>query len=105
MKAFWKFACPLILAGLLISAVFAQRAFRQYPSVEYGESIPLPMDWSHPAEWTFARLMYPPGPLDGYAAFGHVTKNMDLVRKIARLPAQQQMLLQPIKIVSIRRVP
>jgi peptidyl-prolyl cis-trans isomerase A (cyclophilin A) len=41
----------------------------------------------------------------GYAAFGHVTKNMDVVRKIARLPAEGQMLLAPIKIISIRRVP
>ena len=39
----------------------------------------------------------------GYAAFGRVTKNMDLVRRIARLPAQGQMLLEPVKIVSIRR--
>ncbi len=41
----------------------------------------------------------------GYAVFGHVTSNMELVRKIARLPAQEQILLQPVKIVSIRRVP
>jgi peptidyl-prolyl cis-trans isomerase A (cyclophilin A) len=40
----------------------------------------------------------------GYAVFGHVTKNMDVVRKIARLPAQGQMLLDPVKIISIRRV-
>jgi hypothetical protein len=30
---------------------------------------------------------------------------MDVVRKIARLPAEGQMLLAPIKIISIRRVP
>ena len=29
--------------------------------------MPLPDDWKRPAEWTFARLMFPPGPLDGYA--------------------------------------
>lgn len=45
------------------------------------------------------------GPGDpGYAAFGHVTKNMELVRKIARLPAQGQALLEPVKIISIRRI-
>ena len=66
-QRFWKIAGPVLFAGALISAVFAQRAFRQYPSVEYGESIPLPTDWTRPAEWTFARLMFPPGPLDGYA--------------------------------------
>jgi peptidyl-prolyl cis-trans isomerase A (cyclophilin A) len=41
----------------------------------------------------------------GYAVFGHVTKNMELVRQIARLPAQGQMLLTPVKIVRIRRLP
>jgi Domain of unknown function (DUF4159) len=66
MRRVRKAALPLIFAGAVMSAVFAQRAFRQYPSVEYGESIPLPPDWNQPAEWTFARLMYPPGPLDGY---------------------------------------
>ena len=56
----------LAIAAIVITAVYAQRAFRQYPSVEYGESIPLPPDWGQPGEWTFARLMFPPGPLDGY---------------------------------------
>ncbi len=28
---------------------------------------PLPDDWQRKGEWTFARLMFPPGPLDGYA--------------------------------------
>ena len=50
----------------MFAALYAQRPFREYPSVEYGESIPLPSDWQRPAEWTFARLMFPPGPLDGY---------------------------------------
>ena len=49
-----------------MGAVYAQRAFREYPSVEYG-MLPRPADWQKPGEWTFARLMYPPGPLDGYA--------------------------------------
>ena len=43
----------------------AQRPFREYPSVEYG-MMPLPPDWQRPGEWAFARLMYPPGPNDGY---------------------------------------
>jgi hypothetical protein len=46
--------------------LYAQRPFREYPSIEYGESVPLPRDWHRPAEWVFARLMYPQGPLDGY---------------------------------------
>jgi hypothetical protein len=66
MKDLWKIACPLLLSGAAIGVLFAQRAFREYPSVEYGTSVPLPPDWRKPAEWTFARLMYPPGPLDGY---------------------------------------
>ncbi|HEY6465882.1 MAG TPA: DUF4159 domain-containing protein [Candidatus Acidoferrales bacterium] len=44
---------------------FAQRPFRQYPSIEYGD-VPLPADWHRPGEWAFARLMYPQGPNDGY---------------------------------------
>src|SRR3954468_11688163 len=67
MKRFWKIACPMVLAGVVIGAGFAQHAFPQYPSVEYGAmGVPLPADWSRQAEWTFARLMFPPGPLDGY---------------------------------------
>jgi peptidyl-prolyl cis-trans isomerase A (cyclophilin A) len=41
----------------------------------------------------------------GYAAFGHVTKNMELVRRIARLPGTGQMLISPVKILRIRRLP
>jgi Domain of unknown function (DUF4159) len=58
----------LAFCGLLIclGTLWAfQRPFRQYPGVEYyGE--PLPSDWQQRAEWTFARLMYPPGANDGY---------------------------------------
>jgi hypothetical protein len=55
------------IPAALLGAVAAQEAFREYPSVEYGARFPLPVDWKKPAEWTFARLMFPPGPLDGYA--------------------------------------
>ncbi len=61
-----KLALPLSCGLGLVAALFAQRPFHQYPSVEYGESIPLPSDWQRPGEWAFARLMYPPGPNDGY---------------------------------------
>ncbi|MFY9724621.1 MAG: DUF4159 domain-containing protein [Bryobacteraceae bacterium] len=54
------------LAGL--SALFAfQRPFRQFDGVEYSiGDVPMPADYREPAEWAFARLMYPPGPLNGY---------------------------------------
>ncbi len=46
----------------------------------------------------------PSGSTEGYAAFGFVTKNMALVREIARLPAEQQMLVTPVKILKIYRI-
>jgi len=58
------FACGAV--GL--SAVFAfQRPFRQFDGVEYSiGDVPLPADYREKTEWGFARLMYPPGPLNGY---------------------------------------
>jgi hypothetical protein len=73
VKNRWRIAGLLIFAGMVISVVCAQRAFRQYPSVEYGEEIPVPSDWNKPGEWAFARLMFPPGPLDGYSQTGRFT--------------------------------
>ncbi len=35
--------------------------------------MPLPADWKRHAEWAFARLMYPPGPLDGYRGASRAT--------------------------------
>jgi peptidyl-prolyl cis-trans isomerase A (cyclophilin A) len=40
----------------------------------------------------------------GYAAFGHVTKNMAVVRKIARMPATAEALNKPVTIVRIQRL-
>jgi hypothetical protein len=42
-----------------------QRPFKEYPAVEYND-MPVPPDWNRKAEWTFARLMFAGGPLDGY---------------------------------------
>jgi hypothetical protein len=42
-----------------------QRPFHQYPGVEYRQ-FETPEDWQQTGEWAFARLMFPPGPLDGY---------------------------------------
>jgi cyclophilin family peptidyl-prolyl cis-trans isomerase len=45
----------------------------------------------------------PPGQ-PGYAAFGRVVSGMDVVRKIARLPAREEMLVIPVEILKIERV-
>ena len=58
MKNMGKIICPLLFSAILIGAL-AQRAFREYPSVEYGRSVPLPADWHTPGEWTFTWLMLP----------------------------------------------
>jgi hypothetical protein len=61
-KALWGCTCGLVF----FSALFAvQRPFRQYPGVEY-RRFELPPDWEEKTEWVFARLMFPPGPNDGY---------------------------------------
>ena len=65
-RVLWRALYALVFAGTLLGVLYAQRPFREYPSVEYGERLPLPNDWRRPAEFAFARLMYPPGPLDGY---------------------------------------
>src|SRR5215831_6689045 len=44
-----------------------QRPFRELPGIEYRlGDIPLPPDYKEKTEWAFARLMFPPGPLNGY---------------------------------------
>ena len=56
--------CACCLA--FFSALYAvQQPFRQYPGVEY-RRFELPPDWEEKTEWAFARLMFPPGPNDGY---------------------------------------
>jgi peptidyl-prolyl cis-trans isomerase A (cyclophilin A) len=56
----------------------------------------------------------PDGTDPGYAAFGHVTAGMDVVRAIMELPKSQdarnpvmkgQMLATPVKILTVRRKP
>ncbi|MGH9558755.1 MAG: DUF4159 domain-containing protein, partial [Bryobacteraceae bacterium] len=57
---------PIGAALLIGGGLYAfQRPFHQYPGVEY-QRFELPEDYRQPGEWAFARLMYPPGPLDGY---------------------------------------
>jgi len=72
----WHLTSASILGGILAATALSaaptqtqprwHRPFREYPSVEYG-TVPLPPNHDVEAEWTFARLMFPGGPLDGYA--------------------------------------
>ena len=63
---FPKAARRAVCGMLCLSAVFAfQRPFRQFPGMEYF-TFELTPDWQESTEWVFARLMFPPGPLNGY---------------------------------------
>jgi Domain of unknown function (DUF4159) len=61
--------CALIFLGVVYGF---QKPWREYPGVEYN-NFPLPEDYKVPAEWVFARVMFPPGPLDGYSTTGRFT--------------------------------
>jgi len=64
----------LCLAGcglVVIGALYAfQKPFRQYPSMEGYDQIPLPPDWQEKTEWVFARLMYPQHPNARFGGYG-----------------------------------
>ena len=63
-RALRRLGCGLTVLGGLYAF---QRPFRQFNGVEYAiGDIPMPPDWQDKAEWAFARLMFPPGPLNGY---------------------------------------
>jgi len=68
-KAFSLLGCGLGVAGALFAF---QRPFRQFPGVEYFD-FETPPDWQEKTEFAFARLMYPPGPNDGYSTTGRFT--------------------------------
>ena len=58
----------LILGAAVAQIVQQPRPFREYPGTEH-EDFELPSDYREPAEWVFARLMYPPyagGFVPGY---------------------------------------
>jgi Domain of unknown function (DUF4159) len=58
-----------------------QKPWREYPGVEYN-NFPAPADGQVPSEWVFARIMYPPGPLDGYSRTGRFTGDYRLGRSL-----------------------
>jgi hypothetical protein len=63
-KWLWRAGCGLGFLGALYAF---QRPFRELPGIEYRlGDIPLPPDYQEKTEWAFARLMFPPGPLNGY---------------------------------------
>jgi hypothetical protein len=61
-SAGWRAAAGALL--VLTSLAAFQRPFREYPGREYSD-FPLPRDFQEPAEWVFARLMYPPAMYGG----------------------------------------
>src|ERR1044071_9702291 len=66
-KVAWRLACGFGFLGALYAF---QRPFREFPGIEYRlGSIPLPPDYQEKTEFAFARLMFPPGPLN--ASCGH----------------------------------
>ena len=62
-------------ALLFFGTLYAfQKPFREFSGTEYyAGNIPLPPDWNDKTEFTFARLMFPGGPLDGYQMTGRFT--------------------------------
>jgi hypothetical protein len=65
-KAVRRVACWAACAIACLSAIYAfQRPFRQFHGVEYFD-FQLTPDWQEKTEFIFARLMFPPGPLNGY---------------------------------------
>jgi hypothetical protein len=54
-----RFGPLLLVAATMWGVLWAQRPFKEYQAQEYGESFPLPNDWSQKTEWTRARLHYP----------------------------------------------
>jgi len=65
------------LTAVSLSLIFAtallsfQKEFREYPGMEYTD-FKLPSDYKQPAEFVFARMMYPnaPGRFGGFGRFG-----------------------------------
>ena len=64
-RAAWAACCAALLLGVL----FAQRAFRVYPSMEPYDNVQLPADYEEKSEWVFARLMYPQHPQARFGRF------------------------------------
>ena len=68
-KALCGVGCSLAMLGVLYAF---QHPFREFPGTEYND-FPVPADSNEKTEWVFGRLMFPPGPLDGYSRTGRFT--------------------------------
>ena len=58
-RRWWLLSVGIVAACSIGVAIAGPRPFHEYPGVEHA-NLPLPPDYMEPAEWTFARLMYPP---------------------------------------------
>src|SRR5258708_11047138 len=70
----WRKATSLLaILWSCVAGLYAfQHPFHQFPGVEY-RNFEVPEDSQAPFEFAFARLMFPPGPLDGYSRTGRFT--------------------------------
>ena len=66
-KAVWLASLGIAFVGTLTAF---QKDWRVYDSMERYDDIPVPVDYKQPAEWVFARLMYPNNPVARGGGFG-----------------------------------
>ncbi len=79
-KERWRRRAAAVVVGLcfVVGALADPRPFRQYPAVEYFEDqIELPTDFREPAEWVFARLMFPSVGMGSQWKFGATDWTID----------------------------
>ena len=86
----------LCLVGL---AAAAPKEFREYPGVEY-YGFELPTDFQEPAEWVFARLMYPSRGWGAEWKFGGTSWTIDYPRADRHIAA----LVRRLTVVNARSV-
>jgi hypothetical protein len=90
-----------LLAGVcLVSAAMADPLpWRQYPGVEY-QDYELPTDYRTPAEWIFARLMYPSVGWGGAWQYGGTSWTIDYPRGDRHIAA----LVRRLSVIDARSV-
>jgi hypothetical protein len=90
----------LAAALCLVGVAFADPLpFREYPGVEY-YNFELPTDHSEPAEWVFARLMYPSIGWGGQWQFGGTSWTIDYPRGDRHIAA----LVRRLSVIDARSV-